>query len=288
MHNIERSKFALSAFEKISVPTYETLQSRVKNHIQTIARIQKGLTNVFQTLRKLRKMLIESGVEVPDEEDPLEAIERRAQEEFEQRKREAAEREAERKRQKELESQKQQQQQQAQGTGPSDTRACEGSGKESSGEDNSQASQENLPESKRSHPQEATSVENRAEGTSQSSGESSKASTSDSSQETPSEERHDDYRINQQQSDPDGETNPWAGPDPEQVVSEQASASESEVKVSKEIAQEQTQVVSQAPEVPEVGSRTEASTTALNPKSQQPTPSSTTKPKSGAGGKKRK
>lgn len=86
--SIQDAHRRLLAFESHTMPLAADVMSRVESHVVRVNALREGLMKVFLTLRKLRKKLIDSGVPVPEEEDPVAAIEREAEEEFEVRKRE--------------------------------------------------------------------------------------------------------------------------------------------------------------------------------------------------------
>jgi len=87
---MKQSQASLASFEEFAKPFVADMLVRIQTHVARVDRVRDGLTNVFHTARRLRKKLIDSGIECPDEEDPLDAIERSANEELERRKEERA------------------------------------------------------------------------------------------------------------------------------------------------------------------------------------------------------
>ncbi len=87
------------SFNQDTKPHLDRVLYNLQNHTSRIRALNARLSRVHTAIRRMRQSLVENGVSFPDEEDPVEAIERRANEELERRKTELYERRQREKRQ---------------------------------------------------------------------------------------------------------------------------------------------------------------------------------------------
>lgn len=92
LQNLAEARNTLNSFNQLTKPYLEQTLQNLQAHASKIREMNSRLSSVYTALRKMRKDLTSVGISFPDEEDPVEAIERRANEELERRKNEMYER----------------------------------------------------------------------------------------------------------------------------------------------------------------------------------------------------